>query len=136
MGNSSSRRSVTNGFRSTKRALQVSPQLVDCAIDGLVQRRCLVRDGRGMEPLDASHHHTSLIAEAVAVAALLRKVDFNSRDPIAERAQHLFDHIFNARDERFATIYFAICLDVDLHGLPFHQPVVGTRPRPVMARLA
>jgi hypothetical protein len=67
-----------------ERAFDQSGQFVRGTANSLVQGRCMMSDGNGLTTLEAGFHHAALVIQGVLVSALIRQVDLNPRDLIAE----------------------------------------------------
>ena len=78
--------------QSAQSALYGPLQFIGSAIDGLVQVRCLVSNGRGLATLEACFHHAALVVLAALMSVFIAEVNFHPRDVFSEAAEGAFDH--------------------------------------------
>src|ERR1039458_2920766 len=87
------------------------------ALDSLVKDRCLVSDRDRLPSFKTGFHHTALVVRAVLIAVLVAKVDFHSRDVIADSAQGMFHYSTDVSAQRLMAFDVMIRINLYLHGV-------------------
>jgi SNF family Na+-dependent transporter len=68
--------------------------------------------------LPLAGHHAALVVLAALVAVLVAEVDFHAGDLVAEPAQGLFHHRFDASGQLLAAFDAVVAIDLNVHGGP------------------
>jgi hypothetical protein len=85
------------------------------AIDGLIQRSCLIGNRHGLMAFEVGFHHAALVMNAGLISVFVAQVDFHSRDAIAHSAENLFDRTSDLSGQRLVTLNVMVCADLNLH---------------------
>jgi hypothetical protein len=98
--------------------LDQSGQLIRSAVDGFIQGRSMVRDRDGLAPFDAGFQHaTHGVMTDLLVTIFVAKMDFHSRDMIAEKTQGALHDVTKLSGQRLMSFDVRPAVYLYLHGV-------------------
>ena len=89
--------------------------LVRRAVDGLVERLRVVRDGRRHVAADVSLDQAALVGLSVLQMVLIGEVDFNSGDALSEALQCGPHDLFDTGRQALTGVDVVVAIDLNLH---------------------
>lgn len=108
--------------QSPEGVLDQSGQLIRRTIDGFVQGRSLVSDRDGLTAFESGFHHTAHgVIAGLLVAVLVAQMDIHSRDVFAESLQGTLYYATDSSGQRLVSIYVAVGMNFDLHGISLSE---------------
>ena len=90
-------------------------QVVNSALDRLIDSAFLVRHDNGFAPVAASFDHAAFVVMAGLVADRIAKVHVDPPDAVVELAQRRMHKRFHVIGKLLAALDVAVCPDLDKH---------------------